>query len=79
MIRTFPSGPARRQLELLAAGRHDTLVATAAALGIDRVTLWRVLTRPYLRSDAADRIAVAMGHHPCELWPEWFSLEKETS
>jgi lambda repressor-like predicted transcriptional regulator len=35
--------------------------------------LQRVLAKRSVRSDTADRIAVALGRHPWELWPEWFS------
>jgi lambda repressor-like predicted transcriptional regulator len=35
-----------------------------------------VLSRDRLRSDAADRIAVVLGRHPSELWPEWFADEQ---
>lgn len=44
----------------------------AEVLRVDRSTLYRVLSRDRLRSDTADRIAVALGRHPFELWPEWF-------
>jgi lambda repressor-like predicted transcriptional regulator len=54
----------------------DTPLSTLALqVGLDRRTLERVRSRHRLRSDAADRISVALGHHPSELWPEWFSAE----
>jgi len=31
-----------------------------------------VLGRDRLRYDTGDRIAVCLGRHPSELWPEWF-------
>ena len=45
----------------------------AGVLQVDRSTLHRLLSRDRLRSDAADRIAVTLGRHPSELWPEWFA------
>lgn len=39
---------------------------------VNRRTLQRYLTRSWLRRDAADRIAVAAGRHPSEIWPDWF-------
>jgi hypothetical protein len=50
--------------------------AASAALQVDRSTLHRLLSRDRLRSDAADRIAVTLGRHPSELWPEWFADEQ---
>lgn len=52
--------------------------AASVALRVDRSTLHRVLSRDRLRSDAADRIAVVLGRHPSELWPEWLADEQVT-
>ena len=73
MLTYFPAEPARRALRRLAADRDISIVDIALAAGIDRCTLQRLFTRDRLRYDAADNIAVALGHHPCELWPEWFA------
>jgi lambda repressor-like predicted transcriptional regulator len=56
----------------LAARRQVSLAEVAVLLRLDPRTVERVLARPRLRSDTADTLAVALGHHPCELWPEWF-------
>jgi lambda repressor-like predicted transcriptional regulator len=72
MTSYFPAEPARRALRQLAADPDNTIVDIAVAAGIDRCTLQRLFTRARLRYDAADNIAVALGYHPCELWPEWF-------
>ncbi|MDQ1747478.1 MAG: Winged helix-turn-helix DNA-binding [Frankiaceae bacterium] len=74
MTSYFPAEPARRALRRLAAERDNTIVDIAMAAGIDRCTLQRLFTRDRLRYDAADNIAVALGYHPCQLWPEWFPL-----
>jgi lambda repressor-like predicted transcriptional regulator len=50
--------------------------AASVALRVDRSTLHRLLNRDQLRSDAADRIAVTLGRHPSELWPDWFADEQ---
>ena len=73
MLTYFPAEPARRALRRLAADRDISIVDIALAAGIDRCTLQRLFTRDRLRYDAADNIAVALGCHPCQLWPEWFS------
>ena len=74
----LPSQPAQAALRRLLDGDQD-LVALALVLRLDRSTLHRLLRRDRLRYDVADRIAVALGRHPYELWPEWFnnSLEQE--
>jgi lambda repressor-like predicted transcriptional regulator len=72
MTSYFPAEPARRALRRLAADRDNTIVDIAISAGIDRCTLQRLFTRDRLRYDAADNIAVALGSHPCQLWPEWF-------
>lgn len=44
----------------------------ARYLQMDRRTIQRLFGKRRLRSDAADRLAIALGRHPCELWPNWF-------
>ena len=68
----FPAAPARRLLARVVADCDGNLTAASLALRVDRSTLHRLLSRDRLRSDAADRIAVTLGRHPSELWPEWF-------
>lgn len=67
----LPSQPAQAALRRLLDGDAD-LCVLADVLRLDRSTLHRLLTRDRLRYDAADHIAVALGCHPYELWPEWF-------
>ena len=69
----FPAEPVRARLRALAADEHASVVDLARRLGIDRRTVQRVFTRDWLRSDAADRLAVALGHHPFEIWDSWFA------
>ena len=71
----FPAAPARRLLARVVSDHDGNLTAASAVLQIDRSTLHRLLSRDRLRSDAADRIAVTLGRHPSELWPEWFAGE----
>ena len=72
----FPAGPARRLVARVVADCDGNLTAASATLHVDRSTLHRLLSRDRLRSDAADRIAVTLGRHPSELWPEWFADEQ---
>ena len=72
----FPAAPARRLLARGVADCDGSLSAASVALGVDRSTLHRLLSRDRLRSDAADRIAVTLGRHPRELWPDWFDDEQ---
>ena len=71
----FPAAPARRLLALVVADCDGNLTAASLALRVDPSTLHRLLSRDRLRSDAADRIAVTLGRHPSELWPDWFADE----
>ena len=79
MTSFFPAEPARRALRRLAAQTDDSICAIAANIGVDRDTLHRLFTRDRLRWDAADNIAVALGYHPSQLWPEWFPSTAVTS
>jgi lambda repressor-like predicted transcriptional regulator len=71
----FPAAPARRLVARVVADCDGNLTAASLALQVDRGTLHRLLNRDRLRSDAADRIAVTLGRHPSELWPDWFADE----
>ena len=71
----FPAAPARRLLARVVADCDGNLTVASLALQVDRGTLHRLLSRDRLRSDAADRIAVILGRHPSELWPDWFADE----
>ena len=68
----FSCRPAQTALQRLRADDVD-MTLLAEVLRVDRSTLYRVLSRDRLRYDTADRIAVALGRHPYERWPEWFS------
>jgi lambda repressor-like predicted transcriptional regulator len=72
MAASFCTEPARRLLLALADAHNITLTEVGDVLGLPRRTLHRVLASSRLRWDAADRVAVALGHHPSELWPDWF-------
>ena len=74
----LPAAPAQRLLRRQAAEQAGDLSALADILRLDRSTLYRVLGRDRLRYDTADRIAVSLGRHPSELWPEWFANSHES-
>ena len=67
----FTAAPAQRLLrkQVEQVGDLSTL-ADVLRLGS---TLHRVLGRDRLRHDTAGRVAVSLGRHPGEPWPEWFS------
>lgn len=69
-----PAQP-RLPLEPLVA-RHGGVSGLARALGRDRAQVgrWR---RQGVTLLSADRIAVALGLHPVEVWPDWYSLTEE--
>ena len=68
----FPAAPAQLAVERLAKDLQADATELAAVLRLDRSTLFRLMHGRRLRYDAADHIAVALGRHPCELWPDWF-------
>jgi len=68
---TFSTAPIQRLLQHRAAEHNLSLLELADVLRVPHRTLVRVLSRPQLRWDTADRLAVALGHHPGELWPTW--------
>jgi lambda repressor-like predicted transcriptional regulator len=68
----FDGEPARVRLLARATTNNSTLTDLVDSLRLPRRTLTRLLTGQTLRWDSADRIAIALGHHPCEIWPEWF-------
>ncbi|HVF19505.1 MAG TPA: helix-turn-helix transcriptional regulator [Mycobacteriales bacterium] len=74
MTSYFPAKPARRALRRLATDRDLSICALAENIGVDPCTIHRLFTRDRIRWDAADHIAVALGYHPYQLWPEWFDL-----
>jgi len=67
----FPLGP------LVAAVGHggveDRRVALAVRVSIRTVTRWRAAGG--LSERQADRAACALGLHPAEIWPSWFTRE----
>ena len=71
-MKGFPAQPARDAVTAMALTHQVTVAQLALSLGIHRSTLQRLYTRSHLRYDAADHIAVTLGRHPSELWPDWF-------
>ena len=67
----FDAAPARARLQRAARSRGLPMTELARELRIPRRTLYRVLDGRRIRWTTADRIAIALGHHPCELWPDW--------
>lgn len=68
----FPAEPARRTIDEFASTRRITLGEAAAQLHLDAALVQSVFHGRWIPWEAADAIAVALGHHPCDLWPEWF-------
>lgn len=51
---------------------EDLVAAETLGVHIDTIRNWRT-GRKRLKAAAADRIAVRIGAHPGELWPEWWA------
>lgn len=63
--------PARRALTDYARERRLSLEELADVLHLD-FDVRALIDRRWLPWHLADQVAVALGHHPYELWPEWF-------
>lgn len=72
MPRTFTAEPAQRLLLARAEVHELSLTDLAEIVRLPRRTLLRLLSQTRLRWDTADRVAIALGHHPVELWPTWY-------
>ena len=67
MSATYPAGA------LLELQGSMTDAEFAAALGVERQTVHRWKSgRRQVAVAHADRLAVALGRHPGEIWPEWW-------
>jgi len=69
----YDAAPLVAELRRCARRRGQSITDLAQELRIDRRTLQRILAKRSVRSDTADRISIALGRHPGELWPEWFN------
>lgn len=58
--------------------RYGNVSVLARALGVDRAQAarWR---NDGLPLDSADRVAVLLGKHPAEVWPEWYRLTNDAA
>lgn len=79
MARSYPAAPILAILQVRSQQRQVGIDELADTLRVPPRTLQRTLTRHTLRWDTADRLAIALGHHPSELWPDWFDPIKETA
>jgi lambda repressor-like predicted transcriptional regulator len=88
-IRTAPSGCAAEVTRRLPGEPLHELINRERLAGasirdlserwaVNRRTVQRFRSRRWVRRDAADRIAAAMGRHPSEIWPEWFHEGRRT-
>jgi len=68
----YDAAPLVCELRRHSSWRSQSISDLADELRIDRRTLQRILAKAAVRGDTADRVAIALGRHPCELWPEWF-------
>lgn len=68
----LPTAPARRALVEYARRRRLSMDQLSDVLHLDDIDVPALVERRWLPWHLADRVAVALGRHPCELWPEWF-------
>jgi len=68
--RCLPAGALLDQFE---EGTWASIIAEH--LGVTRATIQRWRNgKSFLDPYTADRLAVKLGKHPCQIWPEWFDL-----
>jgi lambda repressor-like predicted transcriptional regulator len=65
--RTYPAEPLARYC----TDRRLSLRNLAAIGGVSTMTTRRWVTRG-LKEHEADRVAISLGLHPSELWPQWW-------
>ena len=68
----LPAAPARRAITIWAESHRFELQDLAEGLHLQMQELRLLLERRWLTWETADEIAVALGRHPFEIWPEWF-------
>jgi hypothetical protein len=68
----YDAAPLVVELRRCAQRREQSIIDLAQELRIDAERC-NASWRRSVRSDTADRIAIPLGRHPGELWPEWFA------
>ena len=71
--------PACQALSVYARQHRLTLTDLADVLDLPDLDIRRDMQRRWLPWPLADRVAVALGHHPWELWPDWFDITCESN
>lgn len=56
--------------------RYGSVSALARALGRDRIVVSKWNTHG-LPAVSADTVAVAVGFHPVEVWPDWYEVMED--
>lgn len=77
-MKPLPAGPLRRRIDIeLAGGRLLSHLAEDA--GVDEHVIRHLLTEARIvDAFVADRLAIAIGYHPIQLWPdEWLDGDGE--
>jgi len=59
-------------------GLETSHISIGSALGVGRSTVYKWIQRQ-VRFNAyeADRYAIKLGLHPCEIWDDWFTIGLE--
>lgn len=52
-----------------------SMPATAARLGTSATSIYRYLKTGGINERAADRLATNLGHHPAEIWADWYDTD----
>jgi hypothetical protein len=75
----YPFAPIETRARHLCAD-PDNVTEIARVLGLSRTQVYRYRTNG-VNARAADELAVHIGFHPLEIWPDWYpiNIQKEAS
>lgn len=73
----FPAEPAQRAIRSFGRRHVLSFAEIAEVLTVDPRLLRSVMGRQWLEPETADTIAVALGRHPLDLWPDWLGTRSQ--
>ena len=75
---TYPATPLLETAARILGGEEaPTYTDIAAIIGVADRTISRWAAGQDIPEAAADRAAIALGTHPCLIWPEWWANAPE--
>jgi len=72
MMRTVPTAALRTYIKNTYPNASQDMLADVLHLSLHAYQ--RMLYRPNLRYDLADKYAIRLGIHPCHIWTNWYEI-----